>query len=138
MRRVISILAVMLAVTATAETATRSDIAEGLAARAEAVQQRLNLTEQQKTQMESILEQSAARQQEVLKQYGIEPGQGKARQKLGLRKARQLGKDMAAVRKETRDEASKVLTPEQLAEFDKIQEERKAERRGKLRERRER
>lgn len=135
MRNLIAFVLLMFVVTSHAAE-NKHDIVEKLEQGAAAMQQRLNLTDAQQEKMDVILEDSYRKQQAVLEKHGIAANNAQKREKLGLRKARQLGKDMADVRKDTRAAASEVLSEAQLAEFDKIQDERKAERRARLRERR--
>ena len=96
--------------------------------------ERLGLTAEQIEQVEPVLKESAAARQEILSKYGMdaESRQGSA-EKPGLRKMRSMRKEMESVRKSTMDELEGVLSDEQLEEFERIQEERQAEMRERLR-----
>ena len=104
---------------------------EEIAERIETAKERLNLTDEQIPQVEEILRESAEKRRAVLEKYDL--GGGK---KLGFREMRKLKSELEPIRKETTASLSAVLTPEQLAEYEKMQEEQRAEFRAKLQERR--
>jgi Spy/CpxP family protein refolding chaperone len=76
---------------------------------------RLKLTAEQEPKVRTVLEQNATRMREVREKNNVERGQPPSEE---ARKA------MEGVRKETRDALAKILTPEQLTEYDKWLEER--------------
>jgi hypothetical protein len=96
--------------------------------------ERLELTDEQIEQVKPVLEASVASMQEILLSYGMDPEsrQGSA-EKPGFRKMRAMRKEMHAVRENTLAELELVLSDEQLEEFKRIQGERQAEMRERMR-----
>ena len=94
----------------------------------------LELTDEQIEQVKPVLEASVASMQEILLSYGLDPEsrQGSA-EKPGFRKMRAMRKEMHAVRENTLAELELVLSDEQLEEFKRIQGERQAEMRERMR-----
>lgn len=101
-------------------------------------QARLNLSEQQKEQVRPILKTGAQARRQVLEKHGIDlSAAGAGNQgRMGFREMRSLRSDMEAVREETNRELATVLSDEQFAEWQAIQEERRAEFRERMRARR--
>lgn len=101
-------------------------------------QTRLNLSEEQKTQIRPILQAGAEARRQVLDKHGVEPGTARSgnSERMGLRKMRALRADMQALREETRGELSTILTDAQLAEWQVMQEEQSAEFRKRIQARR--
>ena len=96
--------------------------------------ERLELTDEQIEQVKPVIEASVASMQEILLSYGMDPEsrQGSA-EKPGFRKMRAMRKEMHAVRENTLAELELVLSDEQLEEFKRIQGERQAEMRERMR-----
>jgi hypothetical protein len=96
--------------------------------------ERLELTDEQIEQVKPVLEESAASRQAILLSYGMDPEsrQGSA-EKPGVRKMRAMRKEMHAVRDNTLAELELILSDEQLEEFKRIQGERQAEMRERMR-----
>lgn len=94
----------------------------------------LELTDEQIEQVKPVLEASVASMQEILLSYGIDPEShpGSA-EKPGIRKMRAMRKEMNAVRENTLAELELILSDEQLEEFKRIQGERQAEMRERMR-----
>ncbi len=99
-----------------------------------ATQARLNLSEEQKTQIRPILEASAEARRHVLEKHGVDfSNRGTANsERLGFRKMRALRSDMQEVREDTQKELAGILNQEQLAEWQVIQEEQRAEFRKRM------
>lgn len=109
-------------------TVSASDILDRLAKAKQQVEQiktRLNLTDKQKEQVTPIFETNMSKRQTILSDYGIDLDsyEIKSGEKLGFRKARKLKSEMEELREQTLTELEKVLTDEQLAEYEEIQEE---------------
>lgn len=109
-------------------TVSASDISDRLAKAKQQVEQiktRLNLTDKQKEQVTPIFETNMSKRQTILSDYGIalDSYKIKSGEKLGFRKARKLKSEMEELREQTLTELEKVLTDEQLAEYEEIQEE---------------
>lgn len=116
-----------------------SDRLAELEARIEQTRKRLNLTDEQIVRIEPILESNFEATMLVLENHGIEFDPDvprEQRERPGFRKMRAISRDLQAVREETAAEMAEVLTDEQMAEYRKIQEERRAELRERIRARR--
>jgi len=99
-----------------------------------AAKERLDLSDEQLDQLAPVLEKSMAAQRRVLASYGIDPENRNGRgNRPGLRQARAMRKEMNAVRSDTLAEVDKILTDAQLKEFKRMQEERQAEMRKRIR-----
>ena len=104
-----------------------------LEARIEQTKQRLNLTDEQAVQIEPILESNFHASMLILESHGIDlsvPREQRARP--NFREIRAIGKELQAVREETAEEMAEFLTEEQMEEYRKIQEERRAEMREQI------
>ena len=104
---------------------------EQIAERFEAAKQRLKLTEEQAPQVEAVLRDSAEKRRAVLEKYDV--GGDK---KLSFRELRALRSELEPISEQTRASLSSILTPEQLSEFEAMQQEQRAEMRAKLQARR--
>lgn len=93
---------------------------------------RLELTEDQKQEVEAILRDSMEKRFAILESYGFESD---ARPKLRPRQKRGLRNDMKDVADATTADLADVLTEEQMAEFAVIQEEQREALRERLQER---
>jgi hypothetical protein len=102
--------------------------------RLEAMKARLDLSEDQVAQMAPVLEASRAASQRILASYGIDlENREDNTSKLDFRQARAMRKEMDPVRADTLSALETILTEDQLVEFKKIQKEREAEMRGRIR-----
>lgn len=104
---------------ASAETSKEQKLV-ALIEHAENAKGRLNLSEEQEKQINPIVEASRDKKIAILERYGF--GKGK-KPTLSLRTKIKLGKEMKAVRKDTEKALSRYLTPDQLKEYKKIQDE---------------
>ena len=134
----VTLLLVFFASLSTAAAQEQEDRSAQLEERVAEVRQRLDLTDEQVAQMEPIIESGIEARLLVLEEYGIDPEAraSGAQDKLRLRQKRALAKELNEINAEVRDEMSEILTDEQLAEYEKIQEERRAEMRERARARR--
>ena len=102
--------------------------------RIQALIERLQLTEEQIDEVRPVLEESAAAQQRILSTYGLDPeSRQSAAERPGRRQLMTMRKEMNAVREKTMAKLEQSLSDEQLAEFERIQEERRAEMRERMR-----
>ena len=101
----------------------REAAAEHMRQNFEEMAARLNLSDQQLPQVQAIMQDSAARRAAVMEEFGVGDGE---RPEIGLRQMRKLRGEMAPIREETAAQLAEVLTPEQMAEFEAIQEEQRA------------
>jgi hypothetical protein len=94
---------------------------------------RLDLSDEQLEQVKPVMETAVKAQQSVLARYGIDlEAEGGPENKLGMREARSLKKDLAKVREETLEQLDDILTEEQLDEFRKMQEEKRQAMRSRI------
>jgi hypothetical protein len=100
----------------------------------EEVRERLDLSDEQLQRMMPVIEESMEKRRSILTSYGIDPeNRANAKDKLGLRKALAMKKELDAVRKDTFQALDGVLTDGQLQEFKRIQAERQSEMRERIR-----
>ena len=97
---------------------------------------RLNLTEEQVDQVFPILENSANERQAILAKYGVDLENPELSEKLGMRQARAMKRELDAVGAETLASIESILTEAQIEEFKQLQEERQAKMREQMRSRR--
>ena len=104
--------------------------------RIEEAKVRLNLSDEQLEQLAPVLEQSTNAQRTIMASYGIDLDDlndpGAPKQRLGFRQAREMRGEMEAVRANTFGQLEGILTDEQLDEFRRMQEERRAEMRKRI------
>ena len=130
-----AITAVAVGIVSTA-SAQEVDRAEKLRERLTETRARLNLTDDQIEQIRPILRAGMEAQIKVLEKHGIDiRNRSGERARLGFRQLRRLGRDLDKVRERTVGDLADVLTDAQIAEYKKIQQERKAALRKRLRER---
>jgi hypothetical protein len=110
------------------------DRVELLDQRVTEAKERLNLTDEQVESVKPMIIASGESMAAVLKKYGIDVTSDKprAKEKLGLRGARKLGRELDTVRADTLDDLKKILNSEQLAEFKAMQQERKDKMRAQI------
>lgn len=102
--------------------------------RVEEARARLNLSDAQAEALAPVLERSMAAQQSILSKYGVELDSGTdVMQKLGRRNAMAMKKELDVVRADTLNAVDDILTDEQFDEFKRIQGERQAEMRKRIR-----
>ena len=118
-------------------TAQEEDRAAQLAEYIAETRARTNLTDEQVEQFTPVIEAHLEAMAAVLGEYGIDlQNRSGERKRLKLRKMRALRKDLDAVRADTAEKLSAILSEEQMEEYKKIQAERKAELRARLKEQR--
>jgi hypothetical protein len=114
-----------------------TDQAPQLEQRLEQAKARLGLTDGQVEQMAPVLQKSMEKQQSILSSYGIDlVGQSDPAQTLGVRKAMAMKQELDVVRADTLAAVEDILTDEQFDEFKRLQRERQAEMRERIRGRR--
>ena len=132
-----TIVSLMASLTTSLAQQVGSDRAAELEVRIEQTKQRLNLTDEQVAQIEPVLESSFEASMLVLEDHGIDLAIPRdQRERPGFRKMRAISRDLKAVREETAEEMAEILTDEQMVEYRKIQEERRAQLREQIRARR--
>ena len=81
----------------------------------EQLKTRLKLTAEQEPKVLAALEQNATRMRELRDKHDVQRGQPPSEE---------ARKEMESARKENKEALAKILTPEQMTEFEKWQEER--------------
>ena len=135
MRRAAASIALIVLLATGMQAVAEDDRTEKAKEQIQQTIERLELTDEQAEQVKPVLEESAAARQEILSSYGMDP---ESRQdsvgKPGIRKMRAMRNEMNTLRENTLGELEQVLSDEQLEEFKRIQEERQAEMRERMRE----
>jgi hypothetical protein len=127
----VSLIALMLA--SPISTANEDRTAE-LKERMQEAQARLNLSDTQVDQMAPIVERAMQAQKAIMARYGIDPeNRDSAGRQPSLREMRAMSQEMEVVRSDTRAALDPILSDAQMAEFDRMQEERKAQMRERVR-----
>ena len=123
------LFATVLLLTAPAAVASAPDQQEAAPEQAEQVRERvqemrlrLELTDEQIEAVTPILQTAAEATAEVLREHGIDPGEGGAG-RMRPRQLRRLQGDLRPVRDRTLEQLAEVLSEAQLEEYRKIQEE---------------
>ncbi len=111
------------------ENVDREAVAEQIQQRVLETKERLQITEEQAPVVQEILRESAERRFAILEKYGFGDGE---RPSLSFREKRKLRGEINNVNQDTLGRLSEVLTDDQLQEYKKIQEERRAEMRERL------
>lgn len=127
MKRHLIRMAILCLAFASSLAFAQDDRAAGAEQRMAEMQARLDLSDTQVEALTPVLAESMAAQQRILSRYGInlESGSGAA-QKLGPRDAMAMKKELDVVRADTLHAVDDILTDEQLDEFKRIQDERRA------------
>ncbi len=133
MTRILTAVALVALVLVGPPAVADEDRAAQVEQRMEEARTRLNLSDEQVDQVAPLLEESMRAQQNIMESYGIDPGNQAGMEKIGLRQARAMSRELNAVRSSTVDALGGVLTDQQLDEFKAMQEERKAEMRERMR-----
>ena len=94
-----------------------------IARRMDQIGARLDLTEEQTTAVRPILQDHFDGQLALLEQHGIDSGE-----RPKIRKLRALRRDLDAKEKETAEKLAAILSSEQMAEYNKIQDEQRERR----------
>lgn len=82
----------------------------------------LNLTEEQKTAVRPILEDSFAKRRAVMEKHGVGPGKGRPDRKT----MRSMRPEMQAIRQDTDQQLSGVLSDEQMKQLQQKRKEARA------------
>jgi hypothetical protein len=102
--------------------------------RMEEARGRLNLSDAQVEALAPVLERTMASQQSILSKYGVDLESGRdVMQQLGPRNAMAMKKELDAVRADMLDAVDDILADDQFEEFQRIQNERQAEMRKRMR-----
>lgn len=98
------------------------------------VRSRLNLSEEQMKQVRPVLQEAGEAQRTVLKKYGIDlDAENSPMPKLGMRDGRKMRGELQKVQADTMIRLEGILTPQQLKDFQTIQQERSEAMRKRIR-----
>ena len=100
----------------------QAEAAQKVQQRVEATIERLDLTDEQRPEIEAILTESTEKRLAILGSYGVQPG---SRPDLNRRKMMTMRKEVSAVSDDTMAKLKGVLTEDQLAEYKKVQQEQR-------------
>ena len=136
--RRIAVLWASLVLAALPAVQAEEDRAAQFEARMAETKARLNLSDEQVEQLTPILRSGFEAQMAVLEKNGIDFQNENSddRERLGIRDARKLRKEMETVRVNTLDEVEKILSDEQFAEYEEILAERQKKMREMMKQRR--
>ena len=133
MNRVFNVAALLVFVLATSASHAEEDRGVQIEQRVQAAKERLQLTDDQVERITPVLEGSVDAQRKILSRYGIDPDAPSApRERLGLRKAQAMKRDLEAVRTTTLTSVGDILTEKQVDEFKRMQQERNDEMRSRI------
>ena len=134
MNRIFSITALLIAAVTTPASHAEGNRAAQIEQGVQAAKERLQLTDDQVKQITPVLEESIDAQRKILSRYGIDLDAPDApRERLGMRDARAMKRDLEAVRAATEASVGDILTEKQVDEFKRMQEERKDQIRARVR-----
>jgi hypothetical protein len=100
--------------------------------RMEEIRKRLALSDEQKAQFEPVIRRSFEQRAAVLEQHGVKKERD---ERLRVREARALKRDLVKIKKQTDDEAARILDSRQMDEYRKIQRETREALRDEVRKR---
>ncbi len=136
------LLTTSLLVVASLEAIAQSRLTEDQIAQLEQrmadTQARLKLTEEQQVQIKPILKEREEARRSVLEKHGVDitVSQSNKRERMSFRQMRSLRSDMQAIQEDTSRKLATILSGEQLAEWQVIEEEQRAEFRKRMQARR--
>lgn len=102
-------------------------------ARFEEIGERLELSDEQKAQLEPVLRKDFEKRAEVMRLHGATR---ESKERPGRGELRALRRDLEAIREKTDAEVERILDQRQLQEYRKIQQEARGEMRERMRSRR--
>ncbi len=134
MNRIITTSATVLFMTFSLLAFAQNDRTAQFEQRMEEARTRLDLSEEQVEAFSPVLKESITEQRRILSNYGVNlDDRSDTAGRLGIRQARAMRKELEAVRADTQSALKPILNDEQLDEFQRMQEERRAEMRERIR-----
>lgn len=134
MKPLIAIVSLITLVLASPLSSANEDRAADLEGRLQEMQERLNLGDAQIEQMAPIMEGAIRKRREIMARYGIDPAnRNGSTSRPSLRKMRAMKQELAVVQSDTRAALAPILSDTQMAEFERMQEERLAGMRERMR-----
>jgi hypothetical protein len=102
--------------------------------RMQEAQARLNLSKAQIVEMAPVMKRAMQAKKDIMARYGINPeNPNDSGSRPSLRQMRAMKQELAVVRSDTRTALEPILSDAQMAEFQRMQEERKAQMRERMR-----
>lgn len=133
MKPILAAVSLMTLVLASPLSTASEDRAAELKGRMQEAQARMNLSDAQIDQMAPIMERAMQAQKDILARYGMDPeNRNSSGRRPGLREMRAMKQEMAVVRSDTNTALEPILSDAQMAEFQRMQEERKAQMRERM------
>jgi hypothetical protein len=134
MKSLLAALSLIILMLASPLSSANEDRSAALKERLQEAQARLNLSDAQVDQMAPIMERSMQQQKAIMARYGVDPeNPASASRQPSLREMRAMNQEMEAVRSNTTAALEPILSDAQMAEFQRMQEERKAQMRERAR-----
>jgi hypothetical protein len=134
MKSLLAAVSLITLVLASPLSTANDDRAAEIKERMQEAQARLNLSDAQVDQVAPIMERSMRAQKEIMARYGIDPeNPGGSGRQPSLREMRAMNQEMEVVRSDTRAALEPILSDAQMAEYQRMQEERKAQMRERAR-----
>jgi Spy/CpxP family protein refolding chaperone len=122
----------LLSPTATAWAQATADSADTIQTQLKETLTRLNLSDEQRDPVETILRTDFEARRALMRQYGIDPANPGAN-RLSRRTKRKLAGEMNDHRTDAREQLEAVLTPEQMATWSALEEARQKQMRKRMR-----
>ena len=134
MNRIITTSATVLFMTFSLLAFAQDDRTAQFEQRMEEARTRLDLSDEQVEAFSPVLKDSITEQRRILSNYGVNlDDRSDTAGRLGIRQARAMRKELEEVRADTQSALKPILNDEQLDEFQRMQEERRAEMRERIR-----
>jgi len=119
--------------TASDEEAKTEEASERLRAQMAEIEERLQLTDEQKEEVRPILVETHNQRQAVLAKHGIDLDDMESSDRPGRRTLRKMRGDMKDVNENASKQLQEILSEDQMDVWDEMQEERRTEMRKRLR-----
>lgn len=109
-----------------------SELKQEMREKLEAIEERLELSDEQRESFRPVVKASGEQRMAVLKRFGVEPENPAGIKDLSFRKKMKLRGEMQAIDKNTEKELKDILSEDQLKLWKEIEEERRAEMQKKM------
>lgn len=134
MKSLLATVSLITLVLASPLSTAKEDRAADLKGRMQEAQARLNLSDAQIVQMAPIMKRAMQAQKDIMARYGMNPeNRNDSGSRPSLRQMRAMKQELAVVHSDTRAALEPILSDAQMAEFQRMQEERKAQMREGMR-----
>ena len=133
-RKLLLLLVLIAPATFAQEAPPADDPAAQVAKRLSAMSERLDLSDEQQSELREILVAGAERQRAIMESHGITPESRAAGERPGRSEMRALRKDMKAARDATDEKVAAVLNDDQMSEYRVMREEMQKQMRERMKE----